>query len=188
MAIRIKYSRELLASAVSNSTSMSGVLRELGLKQGGGAQMSVAKRVKAYGLDISHFIRHENYVYSTESRQSINERQKRRRLKPENRGWYVFDDARKSDRRYGRTFDLTRDFVEASLSLPCTYCGDVSNLMTLDRKDNELGHTNENCLPSCIRCNLLRGDMPYEAWKMLSFVLKEVREAGLFGVWRYRGR
>jgi hypothetical protein len=182
------YSRENLTAAVANSTSMSGVLRELGLKQGGGSQMSVAKRVEGLGIDISHFIRHESYVYSIESRQSINDRQRRRRLNPANRAWYVIEDARKSDKRYGREFGLTREYVDRAVSLPCSYCGDTSNLMTLDRKDNTLGHTDDNCSACCIRCNLIRGDMPYEAWLKLSAFLPEIRKSGLFGDWLHRGR
>ena len=52
---KTKYTKELLASAVSNSTSYAGVLRFLGLKQAGGTQSHIASKVSGYGIDTSHF-------------------------------------------------------------------------------------------------------------------------------------
>lgn len=52
---RTKYTKELLQEAVSASTSMAQVLRYLGLKQAGGTQAHITSRVKAYGIDTSHF-------------------------------------------------------------------------------------------------------------------------------------
>lgn len=51
----IKYTKELLQDAVDNSQSMMGVLRYLGLRQAGGTQAHVARRVKEFELDTSHF-------------------------------------------------------------------------------------------------------------------------------------
>lgn len=55
--------------------------------------------------------------------------------------------------------------------------------MTLDRIDNKMGHTKENVLPACIRCNNLRGDMPIQAWTFLVPKVKEAKESGLFEDW-----
>jgi hypothetical protein len=55
--------------------------------------------------------------------------------------------------------------------------------MTVDRIDNNKGHLLTNVVPACLRCNLARGDMPYEAWLCLVPGLKEAREKGLFGAW-----
>jgi hypothetical protein len=51
-----KYTKELLEEAVSNSTSVAGVLRWLGLKQAGGTQSYIGKRIKHFGIDTSHFV------------------------------------------------------------------------------------------------------------------------------------
>lgn len=56
--------------------------------------------------------------------------------------------------------------------------------MTLDRKDNTIGHVQSNVVPACYRCNLTRGDMPYEAWVYLIDGMRLAREAGAFGNWK----
>jgi hypothetical protein len=79
--------------------------------------------------------------------------------------------------------DLTKNFVRDLISKPCDYCGDEKSKMTLDRIDNDLGHTKANVVPACVRCNYLRRDMPFEAWKELASAIRRVRELGLFGDW-----
>ncbi len=55
--------------------------------------------------------------------------------------------------------------------------------MTLDRKDNTLGHVMSNVVPSCYRCNMFRRDMPYEAWLIMAITMREVADRGLLGDW-----
>jgi predicted RNA-binding Zn-ribbon protein involved in translation (DUF1610 family) len=52
---RHRYSSADLAKAVRLSTSVAGVLRELGIKQAGGSQNYIAGRIRREGLDTSHF-------------------------------------------------------------------------------------------------------------------------------------
>lgn len=49
------YSRELLESAVSKSTSFAGVCRELGVQPFTGAQSHISKKCRQFGVDTSHF-------------------------------------------------------------------------------------------------------------------------------------
>ena len=107
-----------------------------------------------------------------------------------NRGWRrenpvsaIYADSRKSDRRIGRVNDLTREFIQERLQKGCSYCGTSDLRMTLDRIDNTKGHTQDNVVPACIRCNYTRKDMPYEAWLIVAKGMREAREAGLFGDW-----
>ncbi|MEW2263808.1 MULTISPECIES: HNH endonuclease signature motif containing protein [unclassified Streptomyces] len=51
----VKWTREILQEAVSASTNMSEVLRHLGLDVVGGHHTHISRRIKAYGIDISHF-------------------------------------------------------------------------------------------------------------------------------------
>ncbi|MDI3421302.1 HNH endonuclease signature motif containing protein [Streptomyces luteolus] len=51
----VKWTRELLEAAVASSTSVCGVLRHLGLELVGGHQTHIGRRIKAYGIDTSHF-------------------------------------------------------------------------------------------------------------------------------------
>ncbi|MFE7192078.1 HNH endonuclease signature motif containing protein [Kitasatospora sp. NPDC057541] len=49
------YTRELLQEAVDASHSVAGVVRHLRLRQAGGTQAHIGRRIKALGIDTSHF-------------------------------------------------------------------------------------------------------------------------------------
>ncbi|MGW3139429.1 HNH endonuclease signature motif containing protein [Streptomyces sp. NPDC001139] len=51
----VKWTREILQEAVSASTTMCEVLRRLGLEVVGGHHTHISRRIKAYGIDTSHF-------------------------------------------------------------------------------------------------------------------------------------
>ncbi|MEV7886512.1 HNH endonuclease signature motif containing protein [Streptomyces sp. NPDC002817] len=51
----VKWTRELLQEAVSASTNMCEVLRRLGLEVVGGHHTHISRRIRAYGIDVSHF-------------------------------------------------------------------------------------------------------------------------------------
>ncbi|MER6942659.1 HNH endonuclease [Nonomuraea sp. NPDC000554] len=50
-----KYTPDVLAEAVAASTSVYGVLDYLGIPRRGGAHSHIARRIRAAGIDISHF-------------------------------------------------------------------------------------------------------------------------------------
>ena len=114
----------------------------------------------------------------------IRERNKQRRLLPEFRASFIVEDSRKSDRKKGLENDLTIDYVESLIAERiCCYCGETNLQITLDRFDNNIGHIAGNVAPACVRCNLLRGSMPFAAWRNMINVVRETREKGLFGDW-----
>jgi hypothetical protein len=51
----VRWTKEVLQAAVSASTNMCDVLRRLGLEVVGGHHTHISRRIKAYGIDISHF-------------------------------------------------------------------------------------------------------------------------------------
>jgi hypothetical protein len=51
----VKWSREVLQEAVAASTTMVQVLRRLGIDVVGGHHTHISRRVKAFGIDTSHF-------------------------------------------------------------------------------------------------------------------------------------
>ena len=53
-----KYTKESLQDAVENSFSYAGVLRYLGLKQAGGTQHHIIKKIQFFKIDTSHFVGH----------------------------------------------------------------------------------------------------------------------------------
>ncbi|MFJ9434722.1 HNH endonuclease signature motif containing protein [Streptomyces sp. NPDC101490] len=50
-----RWTREVLAEAVAASTNMCEVLRRLGVEVVGGQHTHISRRVRAYGIDTSHF-------------------------------------------------------------------------------------------------------------------------------------
>ncbi|WP_330304875.1 MULTISPECIES: HNH endonuclease signature motif containing protein [unclassified Streptomyces] len=51
----VRWTREVLEAAVTASTNMCEVLRRLGLEVVGGHHTHISRRIKAYGIDTSHF-------------------------------------------------------------------------------------------------------------------------------------
>ena len=52
----IKYSKELLEESVKDCLSIADVLRKLNLKQSGGNQAHIGRKLKEFAIDTSHFL------------------------------------------------------------------------------------------------------------------------------------
>jgi hypothetical protein len=87
------------------------------------------------------------------------------------------------DRAKGRSNDLTYDFIKQEVEKPCTYCGTTSRVRALDRKDSAIGHTMANSVACCVRCNLIKRDMPFAAWAVVAVAVRSAEEMGLLGDW-----
>ena len=74
---------------------------------------------------------------------------------------------------------ITKDEIVAKLlasKLKCSYCREdvvilfcevrQKNQWTLDRIDNDLGHTNDNTVICCLKCNLSRRRQGYNRFKL----------------------
>ncbi|MBC3842527.1 HNH endonuclease [Streptacidiphilus sp. 4-A2] len=51
----VVHTRELLEEGVAHSESYAGVVRYLGLRPAGGTQAHIARRIREFGIDTSHF-------------------------------------------------------------------------------------------------------------------------------------
>lgn len=111
---------------------------------------------------------------------------KENRKNPAKLSQTILKDSKGSDRKHNRENDLTKEFIASVVKNGCSYCGETELRMTVDRIDNSLGHLQSNVVAACVRCNLARGDMPYQAWLCLIPGIKEAREKGLFGIWQGR--
>ena len=112
----------------------------------------------------------------------------RYRKSPKARVGSIIRDARHFDKRKGFDHRLTTAWVSQQISKPCSYCGERTLLMTLDRIDNLKGHVPENLNSACLRCNYLRRDMPFAAWIVIVPAVRLARERGLFSGWDGFGR
>lgn len=110
-------------------------------------------------------------------------RSRTRRQDADFRANIIVSDSRRGDKTKGRSNDLTVEFVQKLIDDGCSYCFDSHNRMTIDRIDNSLGHTQDNVVPACVRCNYTRGNMPYLAWLKIAPIMLELRVTGQFEGW-----
>ena len=82
---------------------------------------------------------------------------------------------KKEDKRKNRECTLTQEDVFNVYQKPCTYCGYPST--GFDRIDNSIGHTKENCVPSCKECNVSRMDnFTHEETFILGKTIKHIKD------------
>lgn len=55
--MKVKYTKEILESAVKQSYSVTSVLRLLNLKTSGSSHRHISQRIKVYGINTDHFIK-----------------------------------------------------------------------------------------------------------------------------------
>lgn len=58
-----------------------------------------------------------------------------------------------------RGIDFTLSFQEFCdfIGIRCFYCGRDTNIVGIDRVNNDIGYTKENCVSCCKRCNMAKG-------------------------------
>jgi hypothetical protein len=133
-------------------------------------------------------IKSSSKAYRRERYKKNKERLRYRRRHEIGVGNFILQDSRGFDKKRGLKNNLTREFVDALIPKPCTYCECKDIRMTLDRINNKKGHMRKNVVPACIRCNYLRRDVPFEAWKKIVPGVKRAYQLGLFGKWTGRCR
>jgi hypothetical protein len=85
-------------------------------------------------------------------------------------------------KRFKYRLGLTHKNVGELLRAPCHYCGHVHPAGGgVDRVDSRIGYVPENCVPCCAECNMLMGDIPPEAKRILKPALEAIREHDYFG-------
>ncbi|WP_395360815.1 HNH endonuclease [Streptomyces sp. YH02] len=105
-----RWTREALTEAVAASTSVYDVLRWLGVELVGGQHTHISRRIKALGIDTSHF---------TASRWTEQMRYNQRRRGPEE---ILVQDTSTHPRRE-RSSILRRAMLEAGVGERCALCG-----------------------------------------------------------------
>lgn len=71
---------------------------------------------------------------------------------------YRYSDYKRRAQTIDRVFDLSKDKFKNIFESPCTYCSKEQS-HGIDRKDNNVGYTEENCLPCCWTCNRMKGNL-----------------------------
>lgn len=106
---------------------------------------------------------------------------------------HVFNELLRTTKREGKYTKVSityEEFIEIISVSKCHYCSKdlifnmynrnyngehVSRAYQLDRKNNDLGYTNDNVVPCCFNCNRMKSNVySYEEFMKLSPILKEI--------------
>lgn len=77
---------------------------------------------------------------------------------------------------------ISRDEAVKIMMKSCHYCQKEKS-SGIDRKDSDLGYTQENLVPCCEKCNNLLSDIPYLAKVELINGLTSINKKGLLDKW-----
>ena len=73
-----------------------------------------------------------------------------------------------TDRKKGFETDITIDFIIEKMNDGCLYCGEKDIMkLGLDRIDNTKGHTMDNVVCACAKCNKERRNMPFKMYRFI---------------------
>lgn len=87
---------------------------------------------------------------------------------------------REMDRKKGLEFNITDEFTKDMIFKPCVYCGGFSDsgYNGLDRVNNDIGHTVENCVTACKECNNARNRyFSFEEMMVIGSAIASVRKS-----------
>lgn len=63
-------------------------------------------------------------------------------------------------KKRGLDYNLTqKEFERIRKEKYCFYCGEETDVKTIDRVDNRNGYSAENCVMACHRCNTIKRDL-----------------------------
>jgi len=109
----VKYTKEFLQTAVTDSLSVAGVLRLLGAKHAGGSHAHITRKIKQFGIDTSHFL-------GKGSNRGTGHRGGNKKKTPSE--WFVL--GKETDCRvHGRL--LKRALLESGVPELCAQCGQL---------------------------------------------------------------
>lgn len=103
----------------------------------------------------------------------------------------LYKDYRRKARERGYSFEITREKFRILIIRDCHYCGTppcklrrrkvkrgeegVLSYNGIDRKDNQKGYNNKNCVTCCFVCNRAKRDMSYKEFVQWIRRIKNVK-------------
>ncbi len=72
---------------------------------------------------------------------------------------YRYNTYKSGAERRGLEFSLTFEDFILFWEKPCFYCGEKIEGIGIDRKNNSIGYTNENCIVCCKICNFMKHNL-----------------------------
>ena len=75
-------------------------------------------------------------------------------------------------------FEFTEEDCKSFYETNCTYCNDKIKGIGIDRLDNSIGYTKDNCVPCCSTCNYMKHILNFEDFK--KHILKIIENNKIF--------
>lgn len=138
---------------------------------------------KFFNLENFYRIRTQHNKFHSEckfcTRERSKARVKRERKITFSRVWFMrrYSKLKENAKRRGILFRLTFDeFIDLrSGGNECVYCGTRDTVLSVDRKDNDLGYFKLNCALACLRCNKLKSNLfTYTETKLIGKELRKI--------------
>lgn len=85
------------------------------------------------------------------------------------------------DKTHSFENDLSTEWAYKRIQSDCFYC--LGSGGGLDRKDSSIGHTYDNTVPCCEKCNNILSDLPYAAKLFLKAGLQEIQKLNILKSW-----
>lgn len=188
-----EISDEQIRNAVATASTFVEMCYILGIRSTGSPSLYLTRRIHLLKLDVSHLQSKRFISFNKIILQNNNDtvkKNKQSRKTDKDRSYWIFMDSKKShkEHKFKEIFNLTIEIIEELIKNGCFYCGVQDLMMTLDRKQCDIGYVVNNVNGSCIRCNFMRRDMPYLAWLTLVPKIREMNEKKLFNNWDAEGK
>ena len=127
---------------------------------------SILERNKKYYLEHKEHIDAINLKYYYDNREEILEQKKNNCKTPIGRAKMLIKSYKHEDKKYNRgECTLTPEWIVENIfsGQKCVYCGeDDWTKLGCDRKNSDLPHTPENCVPCCEKCNCKKRTKSYD--------------------------
>ena len=136
----------------------------------------ISERKKEYRENNKERIKERDKQYYEDNKESILERIKEYSNTPIGKAVKILSHCKeRDDARFGEnSCDLTHEWIIENIvnATHCHYCGCELNFnnLSIDRKNSDLPHTKDNCVASCLSCNISKNNTPYDEY------IKKIRE------------
>jgi hypothetical protein len=137
------------------------------------------KNCKKYYADYEKKRRQKKKNSMTTEEWSIYQKSEYRRRAPYHRYRALLS----KDKNKGLEFTLTFDQYKILCLGACNWCYTPS-CGGVDRLDSEIGHTLDNVVPCCEKCNILLTNLPWGNKSLLAGGLRKIRENGGYDKWQ----
>lgn len=127
--MNVKYTKEILESAVKSSMCVADVMRKLGIKRAGGSHSHLVRRIQFFNIDISHF---------------TGKGLSRGRPSPKKKSWQEILILRTNGKRQD-AIKLRRSLIEYGIPYECNSCH-MSPLWNGKELRFQVDHMNRNWL------------------------------------------